>query len=284
MSTPLVSIVMPAYNRARLIRESIQSALEQTLSDLELIVLDDGSSDGTPAVVRRISDPRIRLFELERSGHLSRLRNLGIERARGRLVAFLDSDDLWQPDKLQRQAEALDRHPQAGWSLCGYEVFDENGVQKRRLYEQNLQPQSEEAVGSIFPDLIRTQTVIYTSTVLARRRALQETGPLDESLKTSDFEFLTRLAYRFPVALLRLALARIRKHPGNTSLQLEEEGLQEAICAVERFRQRGKLPQADYRQTLSRLRFNLGRLYQRQGDHSAAEREFRQSRELDQAP
>ncbi len=279
-AAPLVSVVMPAYNRAHLIGKSVSSVLEQTLCDFELVVLDDGSSDGTPAAVRRVSDQRIRLVELPHSGHLSRLRNLGIERARGRFVAFLDSDDLWRPDKLQRQVEALARHPQAGWSLCGYEVFDKQGIRKQRLYEPNLQTQGEEAVGSIFAELIRTKTVIYTSTVVARKSALQAVGPLDESLKTSDFEFLTRLAHRFAVALLRLPLARIRKHPHNTSLQLEEEGLQEAIYAVQRFYEQGKLPQPDYRQTLSRLRFNLGKLFQRRGEQAAAEKEFSASREL----
>src|SRR5438132_11460312 len=105
-----VSVVIPTYNRAHVVVEAIDSALAQTFPDLEVIVVDDGSSDDTASRVRGHPDPRVRYLVRPHAG-VSATRNAGIAAARGTLLSFLDSDDLWRPDKLAREVAFLEAHP-----------------------------------------------------------------------------------------------------------------------------------------------------------------------------
>ena len=126
---PLVSVIMPAFNAERFIRESIESALGQTLGDIEVLVVDDASTDRTRAIVEELArhDSRVRLLSAERNSGPAVARNLTIEAACGRYIAFLDSDDLWLPRKLERQIAAMTAN---SWAFCfsGYEIVDEDGV------------------------------------------------------------------------------------------------------------------------------------------------------------
>ena len=108
-----VSVVIPTYNRARVVGEAIDSALAQTHERLEVIVVDDGSTDDTAERVGRRRDPRLRYVRREHAG-VSSARNAGIAAATGDLVSFLDSDDLWKPEKIETEVAALARHPEAG--------------------------------------------------------------------------------------------------------------------------------------------------------------------------
>ena len=112
MAEPLVSVVMPSFNHARYILESIQSVLAQDFSDFELIVVDDASTDNTREVLESIADDRVRFRINEHTGLPAITRNTGIAMARGEMVAFLDSDDLWEKNKLSSQLEMLRAHPE----------------------------------------------------------------------------------------------------------------------------------------------------------------------------
>ncbi|HEV3459837.1 MAG TPA: glycosyltransferase family A protein, partial [Thermoanaerobaculia bacterium] len=107
MARPTVSIVVPTFNRAGLLAETIASVLEQTFADFELLVVDDGSVDDTREVVQAIADPRVDFLPMSHCGNLSILRNAGISKAQGSFVAFLDSDDLWREDKLAAQLDLM---------------------------------------------------------------------------------------------------------------------------------------------------------------------------------
>jgi glycosyltransferase involved in cell wall biosynthesis len=126
---PLVSVIMPAFNAERFIQESIESALAQSLGDIEVIVADDASTDRTRAIVDELvrSDARIRLLKAERNTGPAAARNRAIEAACGRYIAFLDSDDLWLPLKLERQIAAMTAN---NWAFCfsGYELVDAESV------------------------------------------------------------------------------------------------------------------------------------------------------------
>lgn len=111
-AAPMVSVIMPAWNAMRYIHAAIDSVLSQSYRDLELIVINDGSSDGDYAALERI-DPRVRVIDGPRGG-VSRARNLGMEQARGRYLAFIDADDLWVPGKLKVQVDYLEAHPEVG--------------------------------------------------------------------------------------------------------------------------------------------------------------------------
>src|SRR5262249_15019068 len=125
-SVPEVSVVVPAYNAERTLRETLDSVLGQTLQDFEVLVVDDGSSDATAAVARDAGDPRVRVLSVPNGG-VARARNLGIQEANGDLIAFLDADDLWRPRKLERQVEALEARPRAGMSFTAALRIDADG-------------------------------------------------------------------------------------------------------------------------------------------------------------
>ncbi len=134
--SPALSVVMPAYNSAAFIAEAMQSVLAQTWEDLELIVVDDGSRDETPAIAARIAaaDPRVTLIEQPNSGRPSAARNTGLARARGRYLAFLDSDDVWFPDRVARMIAGLEAHPHWLAVFHDLKLVAEDGSDLGRLY------------------------------------------------------------------------------------------------------------------------------------------------------
>ncbi|HSR70462.1 MAG TPA: glycosyltransferase family 2 protein [Acidobacteriota bacterium] len=255
---PAISVVLPTYNRADLIGETIESVRCQSRGDWELLVVDDGSEDETGQVVRSFPDPRIRYFPQQATRSISAPRNRGLRRARGRLIAMLDSDDLWEADKLEVQSEALGRHASAGWSWTGYMTFDSRGPLRHNHYpilESTHQP--DLFVGDVLQLLLETRFVIYTSTLLISADLLRRTGPLNEELTWGDHDFIVRLGEHSPALVIKRQLARIRKHEGNTAGD-SPVGFQEAIYSLRRARRRGKVAGVRYRTAMARLRLNFG--------------------------
>ena len=127
MTEPRVSIVIPTYNRGYLIRAAIDSVLDQTYSNFEILVIDDGSTDNTREIINSIEDTRINYIYIDHSGRPAVPRNVGIEKSRGQFVAFLDSDDVWVPEKLEIQLAVIDHNH--GVNICygNAKLFDENG-------------------------------------------------------------------------------------------------------------------------------------------------------------
>lgn len=133
MPNPKVSVLIATYNRANLISRAIQSVLEQTLKDLEVIVADDGSTDNVAEVVKewQARDSRIKYTRSEHVGRISKISNFGLREAKGEYIAILDDDDYWAtPDKLKKQAEFLDKNSEYVGCGGGYIVIDENGKEK----------------------------------------------------------------------------------------------------------------------------------------------------------
>ncbi|MCQ2533754.1 MAG: glycosyltransferase [Clostridia bacterium] len=122
----LVSIVMPSFNTAKLIGESIQSVLDQTYSNWELLIVDDCSTDGSAEVIAKYSDSRIKLFVNEKNSGAAVSRNKALREAKGQWIAFLDSDDLWDKEKLQKQVEFMEKNGYS-FSYTGYEEIDSEG-------------------------------------------------------------------------------------------------------------------------------------------------------------
>jgi glycosyltransferase involved in cell wall biosynthesis len=123
MSAPVVSVVIPTYNRAHVIGDAVASVMAQTFRQFELVVVDDGSTDGTAEILASISDPRLRAIRQANAGAAA-ARNAGVRAARGTLISFLDSDDLWKPDKLEREVAFLDRHPEVDSVFADLEKYD----------------------------------------------------------------------------------------------------------------------------------------------------------------
>lgn len=213
---PRVSVAIPTRNRAALVVQAVESVFEQTVREVEVIVVDNGSTDGTRAALAPWLD-RIRFIRSERLGR-SRARNLAIEAARGEIVAFLDSDDLWLPDKLARQLQAFDEHPDVGLVHGHVEVIDELG---RPL------PDETASTRALFTRVHRravtyagyaSECAALTSTVAARRSTLERVGGFDESLDAlEDLDLYLQMALAAGILFLHgEPLARYRHHAGQT--------------------------------------------------------------------
>ena len=126
MTPPLVSVIVPVYNGETTLPDTVESVLRQTFQNFELIIIDDGSTDGTLRWLRSVRDSRLRVFSYPNGG-LSVARNRGIERSRGEFISFIDSDDLWTPDKLELQLQALRQQPQAALAYSWTAFVDQHG-------------------------------------------------------------------------------------------------------------------------------------------------------------
>lgn len=269
MAPPTVSIVVPTFNRAELLAETIASVLRQTFADFELLVIDDESTDDTRHAVQRIADPRVTYLPMRHCGNLSILRNTGVRESRGRLVAFLDSDDLWRADKLGAQVDLMSSRADAGFVFSGYDVFTAAGVQRTKLYRDDGAASS---VRSIFDDMIRGKLVIFSSTILIRRELLDRAGLLNEQLRTGDYELFTRLAWASMAGIIHAPLVKVRSHEGNSSKRLNAEGLEEAIFSVRRFYSLGAIGRDVRDERLLKYQHDLAHVLFGRGDRAGARR------------
>jgi len=184
-SPSLVSVVIPSFNGARLLAEAVESVLAQTHPAVETIVVDDGSTDDTPALVARWGD-RIRYLRQANRG-VCAARNAGLAAARGVYVTFLDHDDRFTPEKLARQAAVLDAHPDAGVVYTGWRFIDAEG----RPFPPVAWPRHE---GDVLAELV-IANFVFLGAVMVRRSLLAETGGFDEALRgAEDWELWLRLA------------------------------------------------------------------------------------------
>jgi glycosyltransferase involved in cell wall biosynthesis len=225
-ATPLVSIVIPAYNHAPYLAETIDSVLQQTYAHWELILIDDGSTDDTPTIIQRYTDPRIRSFRQENHG-LSATLNRGVSLARGVYFAFLPSDDAYEPDKLALQVKVLEDNPTVGVVFSRQRVTAEQG---QPTSEQQVQEWFEVPFTTkeeIFPALFE-RDFLSTPTHLLRMECFARIGLFDESLVTTqDYDLWLRMLKHYDIRLLSERLARMRWHGQNqtrvATLQTEQE-------------------------------------------------------------
>jgi glycosyltransferase involved in cell wall biosynthesis len=218
-----VSVIIPSYNSAAYLPEAIESALGQTVPPLEVIVVNDGSTDGTARILDQYRG-RIRSIFQENRG-LSAARNRGIAAARGDLIAFLDADDIWLPEKLEQQLACLAMHPRAG--LVHTDIFwwdERTGTKSRRDAEGN------EFVGRCSQSLF-FRSRVTPSTMLVRGECLAQVGDFDEAIRrptTQDYDLLFRITRYYELAYVAEPLILYRLHGSNFSKQvraMEEDTL-----------------------------------------------------------
>lgn len=175
---PFFSVVIPLYNKEQYIKKTLDSVLNQTFSDFEIIIVDDGSKDKSCEIVESINDPSICLIYQENAGP-SRARNRGIQEAKGQFIAFLDADDEWLPEKLQDQYELHSEHPEIVWSCGGYKVV---GGMKSQTVLFHLSGLLEDSIDALVDGLS-----IWTSTVVIRRDVFQnERLYFNEDIRSSE--------------------------------------------------------------------------------------------------
>jgi glycosyltransferase involved in cell wall biosynthesis len=197
MKKQLVSVILPTYNRAHLLERTLESVFEQTYRELELIVVDDGSTDDTPAMLEKTTDSRLRVLRLDANRGAALARNEGIAIARGELFAFIDSDDVWYADKLERQIAALAAaSDQVGLCVCSREY----GRPGERF---TVEYRDDELDSGAAVALIASGTGLSTPCWLARREALESVGGFDASLpRMQDYECSLRIAERWRLLLM----------------------------------------------------------------------------------
>jgi glycosyltransferase involved in cell wall biosynthesis len=278
-----VSVIIPTYNRAYILPEAIESVLRQTYSNFELIVVDDGSTDETAKTVERFCDPHIRFVRRPRNGGVAAAKNTGLDIAGGELIATLDSDDLWRPQKLELHVKFLEEHPEVGgvfsdleWTrgtqhvasmLSGYPVF-------ARLLQDGLRQGtcvfSEHA---LYTCLLEEMPMKLQASTL-RADCVRRVGHFDESWRSGeDWEFALRFARICSLGYIDLPLT-VQRTLADSTLQRHQK--LDASCLMERFirekRQLNNDPDAleAVRRGIAHHAKELGHQYLNEGDKTNA--------------
>jgi len=206
-SNPLVSVIIPTYNRGHLIEDSIKSVFNQTYKNIELIIVDDASTDNTKEVVTKLNNDKLVFIELKENSGPSVARNKGINIAKGEIIAFLDSDDRWYPEKTEEQVKLLiNSGKPVGAVFCGMEFYDYKTKEKTGEHIITVDIKRNFKTGRYF-------LTPQTGTVLVYKSVLEEVGGFDERLKANeDTELAIRICKKYNFALLNKILVKITRN------------------------------------------------------------------------
>jgi glycosyltransferase involved in cell wall biosynthesis len=251
---PKVSIIMPTYNRAHYILESIKSVQQQTHESWELIIIDDASEDNTEEIVVAVNDHRIQFYKSERTGIVGKLKNTGLDKSSGEVIAFLDSDDLWNPSKLEKQIEAMKAYPDAGFCMTGGYNFTKPEEPSEYFYKKK----EGSKYGDIFISIFRSEIAGYTQALLLRRECLEQTGGFREvtGRTFTDIDFIVHLAWHFKAVVLFEPLVYRRLHESNYIHSTWEKSYYEGIEIIRE--NSGRLPVPVWKNALFQLYINFG--------------------------
>ena len=205
----LVSVIIPTYNRGYILKKAVASVQNQTYQEIEILIVDDGSTDNTECIVSQISDSRVHYIKNEKNCGVSHTRNLGIAAAKGKYIAFQDSDDIWKQDKLEKQMECMGQEDY-GMVYCAFErEFQDGNV----VYYPPKEIPTEEKRGNIFQSLLR-RNLISTQTMLIPKKVLSETGYFNEGMSNlEDYELALRIAKNHKIGMVDEALVYLHTLP-----------------------------------------------------------------------
>ena len=211
MSEPIVSVIMPAHNRAASIGKSIESVLSQTFEDFELIVINDGSADNTSEVVHNYNDPRIKCIDLFKNGQICNALNVGIEESQGRFIARIDDDDIWHSDKLKKQVDFLCENEEYGACFTWVNVVDSYGNHDddspiQKLFDERNRIRRD-WVRRFF---VNANSLCHPSAVFSRK-VIQDVGKYNISLlQLQDFDLWIRIVKKYPIYIITERLVDYR--------------------------------------------------------------------------
>lgn len=222
---PKISIIISTYNGAKYIGETIESIRDQTYSNWELIIVDDGSDDNTCEIITSINDHRIHLHKAGRIGINGMIKNIALSKVTGELIAFIDHDDLWAPAKLEKQVIALQQYPEAGFSLTGGYNFRKKGEAVDYFYTEK----EGVKIGDVFLSFFRSELAAWTQALLVRKQCIDIAGRFNEASLFADPAFIASLASHFKAIILYEPLAYHRVHETNYTtinwIKAHEDGL-----------------------------------------------------------
>lgn len=279
-----VTAVIPCYNGRAYVADAVRSALAQTYGSLEVVVVDDGSSDDSRDVVRSIGDPRVRLVEHESNRGIAAARNTGVRQARGDYVAFLDQDDTWYPRKLEKQVEVLDRDAsgEIGLVFAAREILRDG--KRRRVardlrFPRPIETASRREVLAAFLE----RNFVWLISALVRRRCFDDVGFFSESITSGadDLEFCVRLAMKYRLAYIDEVLVTRREHGANYTDPTRM--LADDLDVIDRIARFDPTLEGMRRRRRGELFFRCGRWWQDRGERGKAREAFRESLEASPA-
>ncbi|MDN4495103.1 glycosyltransferase family 2 protein [Ureibacillus aquaedulcis] len=202
---PFVSVIIPTYNRANQVLEAIQSVLNQTYQDFEILVIDDNSSDNTSQIINDLKDPRIYYYKLSKNQGAPTARNIGIKKSKGDLIAFLDSDDQWVFNKLEKQIEIINNDNNIGLVYTGIKVINNQ-------YEKVIKPCKR---GDLSESLLKENYVGSTSSILVKKDLMIEAGGFDLTFKScQDWDLFIKLSQKTEIDFVEQPLVLYFEHDG----------------------------------------------------------------------
>lgn len=223
---PQVTVVIPAYNAMTYLPETVNSVFEQSFTDLELLVINDGSTDRVDSWMSTLSNSKIRLISQENQG-LSGARNTGIREAKGQYIAFLDADDLWEPTKLEKQVQCLDADVTIGVVYTWTRLIDEVGKPTGRIVAST-------AEGNVWQQLLEKDVISNGSSAMVRRDCFEKVGDFDRALSSAeDLDMWLRIATYYPFAVVKEPLTLYRHYSSSMSKN-RQRMLQNLITVVEK--------------------------------------------------
>ena len=221
--TPLVSVIIPTFNRVKLVPRAIKSILGQSYANFECIVVDDASTDDTKKVVNSIKDERIIYLRHQENRHASAARNTGIKIARGEFIAFLDDDDEWLPEKLEKQVTLILQLPlKVGMVYCWMNYYEN---------EKLINEHHPTIKGSVFPMVLDEQRLGGCPTLLIRKEVLAKIGEFDESIRRgNDGDLVRRICNKYEVDYVPEVLVKVNVGHGYSSIGSDsKESIKNAI-------------------------------------------------------
>ncbi|MGO4677626.1 glycosyltransferase family 2 protein [Bosea sp. 2YAB26] len=220
----LVSVIVPTYNRAHFVGQAITSVLNQTYENIELLVIDDGSTDHTAEVVGSFDDPRLNYIRLDRNVGRSAARNKGLESARGYYVTFLDSDDYYLPAKIEIQVQFLNENPQYGMVYTASGCFTDEDSPINYLYRAPVS-------GDIYPEIAFFKPLTITlPTVMLRKEVVGKVGGFDECMsRFEDTDYWRRISRHFRIGAIDEVTVHVRTHDGNLITAFHPSSFEQAI-------------------------------------------------------
>jgi glycosyltransferase involved in cell wall biosynthesis len=255
---PTVSVIIPCFNVAKTIERAIRSIRAQDYQPIELILVDDGSSDGTIEILQELADDTTRIIPLGARGGASNARNAGIRASTGEFIAFLDADDEWLPSKLTKQMARLLAEPDLSFIACDSRFIDVTGVHHERLYEGCVAVEGREAWRAL---LVRNY--IATPAVVVRRSALERVGPFDTRLPVAeDQDLWIRLAIDGSLGFIHepLLIVHDRMDSLSREKQLTDQAVRYTLPMI-----RGHIARQKARLSRSEINKIIGERYSRSG-------------------
>jgi glycosyltransferase involved in cell wall biosynthesis len=207
---PKVSVIIPAYNAMTYLPTTLESVLQQTLTDFEVLIINDGSSDSIVQWASQLADSRVRLISQENRG-VSCARNTGITEAKGEYIAFIDADDLWESTKLEKQVHCLETQPDVGLVYTWTLLVDEHGQPLNRVYASDVE-------GDVWQQLVENDMIANGSNIMVRHQCFETVGLFDRNLTAAeDYDMCLRIATSYPFGVVKEPLTLYRQHPNSVS-------------------------------------------------------------------